>query len=79
MRIRLVTYPQTDDRLRDAADTLLQRGADTPERLEAELREQYPRVRVVLGVLDGTERRWYVYRDGRWTNPEREKETSVRN
>lgn len=77
MQIRLLTYPQSDVPLRQSAERLLRRGADAPEQLEAGLRATYPDVRVVTGVVDGTEQRWYVYRDGRWTNPEREHKTGV--
>ena len=34
------------------------------------LRGEFPRVRVQPGVVDGNEWRWYVYRDGKWINPD---------
>ena len=48
-------------RVRELADQ-----AASPEDLEAILRPEYPRVRVVRGVTDVVDR-WYVYREGHWT------------
>ena len=48
------------------AEELIER-VETPEELEALLRQHYQRARVVPGVTDITER-WYAYRDGRWTD-----------
>ena len=39
---------------------------EDPDALEAQLRADYPEVRVVRGVTDVVDR-WYIYRDGRWT------------
>ena len=55
-----------------SAEALLGRGLEQPEDLEHALRNEFPQVRVVPGVLDGTDWRWYVYRDGRWVNSEAE-------
>jgi hypothetical protein len=62
---RLFLYPSDDDEFRDLAFRLMDRGADTPGRLQTQMRESYPRTRVVEGIKDGVVARWYVYRDGR--------------
>ena len=72
MRVRLITNPATDGGIARSADRLLGGGIERPEDLESQLRQEYPRVRVVPGVVDGAEWRWYVYREGSWVNPERE-------
>jgi hypothetical protein len=64
--VRLVTNPQNDIEFQRRAEALATR-VDTPEELEALLREEYQRARVVSGVTDIMQR-WYVYRDGRWIN-----------
>lgn len=64
--VRLIVNPTNDTEFDRRAHELAARS-DTPEQLEAALREQYPRARVVRGVTDIVER-WYVYRDGRWIN-----------
>jgi hypothetical protein len=53
-----------------SAEEFLATGIEQPEDLEQLLRDEFPRVRVVPGVVDGSDWRWYVYRDGRWVNPE---------
>ena len=53
-----------------SAEAFLARGLERPEELEGLLRPEFPSVRVVPGVVDGTDWRWYVYRDGRWVNQE---------
>jgi hypothetical protein len=55
-----------------SAEELLEHGLEQPEDLEHALRNEFPEVRVVPGVVDGTDWRWYVYRDGRWVNSEAE-------
>jgi hypothetical protein len=62
----LVTNPRSDVEFEHHAEQL-SHGIETPEELEALLREQYDHARVVRGVTDIIER-WYVYRDGRWVN-----------
>lgn len=66
MTVRLVTNPNTDFEFQRRANELIER-VDTPEQLENLLRERYSKARVVRGVTDIVER-WYVYRDGRWTD-----------
>ena len=51
-----------------SAEAYLARGLEQPEDLENLLRPEFPQVRVVPGVVDGADWRWYVYRDGRWIN-----------
>ena len=72
VRVRLITNPASDRRIADSADVVLARGVERPEEMEVALRTEFPTVRVVPGVVDGNEWRWYVYRDGRWVNSERE-------
>jgi hypothetical protein len=62
--VRLVTNPQSDVGFQRRAEQLVNQ-VDSPEQLEALLRPDYQRARVVRGVTDIVER-WYVYRDGRW-------------
>ena len=64
--VRLITNPHTDNDFQRRAEQLVAR-VESPEELEALLREQYHRARVVRGVTDIMER-WYAYRDGRWIN-----------
>jgi hypothetical protein len=64
--VRLVTNPHTDNEFQRRAELFVER-VESPEELEALLRERYHRARVVRGVTDIVER-WYVYRDGRWIN-----------
>jgi hypothetical protein len=64
--VRLVTNPGSDTEFQRRAEELVS-GVNTPEQLEALLRAEYDRARVVRGVTDIVER-WYVYRDGRWVN-----------
>jgi hypothetical protein len=63
---RLTINPSTDSAFSSRVHELATQ-ADTPEDLETMLRADYPKVRVVRGVTDLVDR-WYVYRDGRWTN-----------
>jgi hypothetical protein len=64
-RVRLLVYPTDDESFRELCERLLESGSDTPARLQAALRRDYPRTRVVEGVSDAVTERWYVYRDGR--------------
>ena len=64
--VRLVTNPHNDEEFVRFAEELIER-VETPEELEALLRQHYQRARVVPGVTDITEP-WYAYRDGRWTD-----------
>lgn len=61
---RISVNPSDDAVFASRANELV-RQIGSPEELEAELRPNYPDVRVVRGVTDIVER-WYVYRDGRW-------------
>src|SRR5437868_9404502 len=49
---------------------LAARGPDSPATLQRHLEEAFPRAFVRERVLSGERETWYVYRDGRWTNPE---------
>lgn len=70
MRSRIVTNPASDERF-TALTAELARRATSPAELAHRLRAAYPHVSAVLGVSDGMEPDpWYVYRDGRWVNPD---------
>ena len=79
VRVRLITNPLTDTRLERAAERFLGEGVDEPEDLEEQLRADFPRVRVVPGLVDVNEWRWYVYRDGSWVNSEKDHASSAAN
>lgn len=68
----LVLNPVTDRAFIDFAHLQLD-NADSPSALERLLRARYPHAAVHARVLSGEGTTiWYVYRDGRWTNPRRE-------
>jgi hypothetical protein len=63
----LVINPSDDVAFRDAVEGALMTGDGTPERLEAALRERFPRAIVRPRGLQGEPVNiWYVYRDGHW-------------
>ena len=62
--VRLVTYPPVDFAFKTIALSLIRDGAGTPSELEAGLYDDYPMVRVVVGISDRGIDRWYAYRDG---------------
>ena len=66
MVVRLVINPPADAELHAAAAACMSHGAVTPEVLGACLRGDYPRVAVHDGVDIGTDRLWYVFREGYW-------------
>jgi len=71
MPASILVNPASDATFRRLAETHAANGADTPAELEDRLRSTYPSTRVVEGVSsDATSERWYVYRDGRWINPD---------
>jgi hypothetical protein len=43
-------------------------GADTPERLQACLRPDFPGTVVTNGIVDRGAERWYAYREGYWVS-----------
>src|ERR687894_785516 len=72
MRSRIVTNPASDERFNALAAEFATR-VSSPAELVHRLRPAYPLVNAVLGVSDGMEPDpWYVYRDGRWINPDRD-------
>ena len=64
---RLMLNPRDDEPFVATATHLVATGADTPQRLQEELRKRYPaavvRRRDLVGEAGDV---WYVYRDGRW-------------
>ena len=50
--VRLVTYPPVDFAFKTIALSLIRDGAGTPSELEAGLYDDYPMVRVVVGISD---------------------------
>lgn len=61
----LIVNPRSDDVFVARAQSLAG-SAETPNALEAQLREEYPDVRVHERGLHGEVVTWYVYREGRW-------------
>jgi hypothetical protein len=73
MRSRIVTNPASDERF-SALTAEFATLVSSPAELAHRLRAAYPLVNAVLGVSDGMEPDpWYVYRDGRWVNPDRDR------
>jgi hypothetical protein len=71
MPASILVNPASDTRFKRLAETHAADGADTPADLEDRLRHSYPSARVIQGISsDSASERWYVYRDGRWINPE---------
>jgi hypothetical protein len=71
MPASILVNPASDATFKRLAETHAARGPESPEDLEDRLRQSYPRARVVEGISsDATSERWYVYRDGRWINPD---------
>ena len=72
MAADIVVNPATDNAFRVLAEKQAREGTSTPAELEGRLRPTYPSVRVIEGIPGETRsERWYVYRDGRWINPDR--------
>jgi PAS domain-containing protein len=65
--VRVITIPSTDTAFRRHVDRLVARGSlDTPEKLQARLRQLFPRAVVRRRDISGEPAAWYVYRDGGW-------------
>ena len=63
--------PASDATFKQLAESYASNGAESPAELEERLRQSYPNARVIQGIpINSTLERWYVYRDGRWVNPE---------
>jgi hypothetical protein len=72
MAADIVVNPATDSAFRVLAEEKAAEGTSTPAELEGRLRSSYPSVRVIEGISsESRSERWYVYRDGRWINPDR--------
>jgi hypothetical protein len=68
MRPALILNPRTDEAFTTLALRLVEAGVDTPQELQAALRQQFPSATVHARELDGERQPvLYVYRDGRWT------------
>jgi hypothetical protein len=65
----LIANPTHDDAFVSLAERLIAEGASTPEELEIQLRQSYPRTvvrqRELAAELTPV---WYAYRDGRWVD-----------
>src|SRR5947207_10092877 len=71
-RTALITIPSTDMAFRRHVESISRHPTVAgPEALETRLRRVFPRVLVRERDLSGEAPAWYVYRDGRWTPPER--------
>lgn len=68
MTHRVYVNPSGDSRFRQVAQALAGDGPGTPEELQAALREEWPKSRVVRGIVDSDHERWYAYRDGSWVS-----------
>lgn len=69
----LVLNPADDPSFSDLAERLLEHDGLTPLRMQAALRQRYPRAVVRRRELAGERLDvWYVYRDGRWIRPTRD-------
>ena len=70
MKPTLIVNPVTDRTFVESANGLVDDGAASVEELEARLRVRYPRAVVHARELSGERITvWYVYRDGKWTDP----------
>src|SRR4051812_5521812 len=70
LSLRFITIPGSDASFRAHVMELAARGPDSPATLQRHLEEAFPRAFVRERALSGERQTWYVYRDGRWTNPE---------
>ena len=71
MPATILVNPGSDATFKRLAETHASNGVATPADLEERLRQSYPSARVIEGISGNTSlERWYVYRDGRWINPE---------
>jgi hypothetical protein len=69
MRPILVLNPRHDAAFVELAQSLVERGASSPETLQAELRGTYPNAVVRARSLSAEPVwMWYVYREGHWIN-----------
>ena len=71
----LILNPRSDETFVAFAHERLAAGSKTAEALEAALRVQYPRATVRERGLASEPATWYVYREGRWTPSEIQRET----
>ncbi len=69
MMVRVYVVPQSDGRFERTAQAHASNGSDTPEKLQERLREEWPHSRVIRGITDAQQERWYVYREGHWISP----------
>ncbi len=68
MHFRLVINPETDKQFVTEVERAAAVHQEMPAQLEQALRPTYPDAKVQNGVTEQDGRkRWYVYRDGRWT------------
>jgi hypothetical protein len=67
----LVTNPAGDHAFSAFAESLVEHGAITIEVFQQRLRTAYPKAVVHPRLLSAEPRLiWYVYRDGRWVQPD---------
>lgn len=63
----LIVSPHDDPAFLGLANLFIAEGADSPSKLQALLRERYPKAVVRLRELSSEpDVVWYLYRDGRW-------------
>lgn len=66
-KLTIIRNPASDREFERAIERALRAGASSPEDLEAQLRQQYPRALVrPRDLAEEPIRTWYVYREGRW-------------
>ena len=72
VKFRLVINPQSDLEFATHVQRIAGAGHETPDELRNVLQWTYPQAMVHSGLqdADGTQR-WYVYRDGHWTEQRR--------
>lgn len=64
----IIRNPSHDRDFERALEEALQDGSEDPAKVEARLRERYPRAVIRPRDLDAeTMPTWYVYREGHWT------------
>ena len=68
MAVRLFVNPATDETFSAYAHACLADGGYTPTVLAEKLHAKYPRATVHPGLMEGEDRRWYVYREGHWVD-----------
>ena len=73
MPTTLVVNPREDSPFVALAERLVADGVQSPDELQARLRQEYPDTVVRARELDGEAFSiWYVYRDGHWVSASRE-------